>query len=193
MFKVNLSRLFIVASLFLGIAVVQSSPTPRRALPGQMLKLTRADTAEDAEPWFSDIWELYTKQSERFGVCTGELTEDDALDLLDSEKGAIKGTLEVSLDFISGRNSGRRCEDSEDSVSSLEINYVVSGSYSGQTDAVTVDARLKKCEEDGGYHVCDSTPRNTRFTVRRSGDSVVLEGTLAGVSKRTLNRHQRRR
>jgi len=82
--------------------------------------------------------------------------------------------------------------DSEDFVATLDITYKLKGTSSGDADEITVDGTLKKCEEDGSYHECSSTPKKMQWTVRRAGnDSVVLKGRVAGTSERTLHLDKR--
>jgi hypothetical protein len=147
--------------------------------------------SRDETAWFDAQWVSSTKSHDRRGACLGEYDQDLDVAIEDPER--IKGELELDVSFISDKRSSNRCFESDDFTASLTILFKFTGSYSDHSDSIVLDAVLKKCEEDGSFHECDSTPRTAQFTLRKSGaDSVVLEGSLYGSDRHKLERYKKR-
>jgi len=163
-----------------------------RRLAVFVLCITLVAITTAATTWFNAQWTSDYKRHTTRGACAGQYEEDNTLALYEGNNHAVTGEFELNMAFYSDRNSSARCDESEDSVATLDITYKLQGTWSGEEQEIALNGTLKKCEEDGSYHECDSTPRTMRWTVTRSGsDSVVLKGTLMGISERPLQRYRR--
>lgn len=146
--------------------------------------------ADAPTSWFDAIWLSDSKQRGTRGACAGEYEENNSLDLTERTDHTLSGEYTLNMSFFSDKHSSAQCDESDDNVATLDITYKVGGLPSKSAEEVAFDSTLKKCEEDGSYHACDSAPRQMRWVLRKIDQrTVVLVGDLAGTSKRTLQLH----
>jgi hypothetical protein len=160
----------------------------RRCIAVSLLVANMTAFADTPAAWYDGFWLSQSKQRGTRGACAGEYEEDNSLVLEDNTDHSITGEYELNMSFFSERHSSSRCDESEDSVATLDITYKISGVSSRDAHEVSFDSALKKCVEDGSYHECDSVPRHMRWSLRKIDEhTVTLMGNLVGTNARTLH------
>jgi hypothetical protein len=159
-----------------------------RCIAASLLVAGMTALADAPTAWYDAIWLSQSKQRGTRGACAGEYEQDNSLVLEDRTNHLITGEYELNMSFFSDRHSSSRCDESDDSVATLDITYKLSGVSSRDAHEVSFDSALKKCVEDGSYHECDSVPRHMRWSLRKVDDhTVTLVGNLVGTNTRTLH------